>query len=143
MRLLRHLRALATVPLLGAVLGLALWMPIPATGNPQLDNVVGEVHERLPGWRIVRANASWEGGYTVVAACGARQLGFQYVPEHGLPEGAAWIQPNDAYARNRLEYSSDHPEYLVWYPNPARERTLTCRSQLASNPAPGASSHSD
>jgi hypothetical protein len=118
-------------------------MPIPATGNAQLNQIVGEVRERLPGWRIVQANASWEGAYTVVAACGARQLGFQYVPEHGLPEGAAWIQPNDAYARNRLEYSSDHPEYLVWYPNPARERTLTCRSQLASNPVPGASSHSD
>lgn len=143
MRLHRHLRALAVVPLLGAVLGAALLMPIPATGNPQLTNVVDEVQERLPGWRIVRANASWEGAYTVVAACGGRQLGFQFVPEHGLPIGAAWIQPNDAYARDRLEYVSDHSQYLVWYPNPAREKTLSCRSELARNPYPATASHND
>ena len=143
MRLHRHLRALATVPILGAVLVAALWMPIPATGNPQLNSVVSEVQERLPGWRVVRANASWEGAYTVVAACGARQLGFQLVPEHGLPIGAAWIQPNDAYARNRLEYVSDHSQYLVWYQNPPRERKLSCRSELARNPHPTIGSHSD
>jgi hypothetical protein len=134
MRLHRHLRPLAAISLLAGVLAVALWMPIPATGNAELKHVVGEVQERLPGWRIVRANASWEGAYTVVAACGSRELGFQLVPEHGLPIGDSWVQPNDAYARNRLEYVSDHDQYLVWYQNPAHQRMLTCRSELARDP---------
>lgn len=134
MRLHRRLRPLVAIPLLAGVLGIAVWMPIPATGNAQLNQIVGEVRERLPGWRIVQANASWEGAYTVVAACGSRELGFQLVPEHGLPVGDSWVQPNDLYARSRLEHVSDHDQYLVWYRNPARQRSLSCRSELARDP---------
>lgn len=143
MRIHPHVRRFAALPLLGGILAVALWMPIPATGNAQLSTVVGEVHERLPGWRIVRANASWEGAYTVVAACGSRELGFQLVPEHGLPIGDSWVQPNDAYARSRLEYVSDHEQYLVWYRNPLKERSLSCRSELAQDLRNGTSTRSD
>jgi hypothetical protein len=131
MRLRLRLRALAGVPFLGGILTLALWMPIPTTGNAPLTDVLSEVHERLPGWHITRANASWEGGYTVVATCGARELGFQLVPEHGLGVGDAWVQPNDEYARSRLAKISDHDVYLVWYRDPPIEHSLSCRSELA------------
>jgi tRNA(Arg) A34 adenosine deaminase TadA len=108
MRLHQRLRPLVAILLLVGVVTAALWMPIPTTGNAQLDQVVGEVRQRLPGWRIVQADASWEGAYTVVASCGSRELGFQLVPEHGLPVGDSWVQPNDLYARTRLEHVSDH-----------------------------------
>jgi hypothetical protein len=134
MRLHQRLRPLVAILLLVGVVTAALWMPIPTTGNAQLDQVVGEVRQRLPGWRIVQADASWEGAYTVVASCGSRELGFQLVPEHGLPVGDSWVQPNDLYARNRLEHVSDHDQYLVWYQNPVRQRTLSCRSELARDP---------
>lgn len=134
---------MAGIPLLAGILGMALWMPIPTTGDAPLSGVVSEVQQHLPGWRIVRANASWEGAYTVVATCGARELGFQLVPEHGLPVGDAWIQPNDTYARGRLAYVSDHQEFLVWYQNPPRERTLTCRSELARGLRADAGSRND
>jgi len=131
MRLRLRLRAFAGVPFLGGILALAVWMPIPAMGNAPLTDVLSEVHERLPGWHVTRANASWEGGFTVVATCGPRELGFQLVPEHGLGVGDAWVQPSDEYARSRLAQVSDHEQYLVWYRHPLVERSLSCRSELA------------
>lgn len=134
MRRPARLRRLAVIPALAIALGLGLWLPIPTTGDAHLSTVVSEVRERLPGWRIVRAEPSWEGGYTVVAACASRELGFQLVTGHGLGIGDAWIQPNDLYARSRLSRVSDHDDYIIWYQNPVRERTLTCRSELARDP---------
>jgi hypothetical protein len=138
-----RLRRLAVIPTLAAALGLGLWMPIPATGDAHLDRVVTEVHERLPGWRVVRAEPSWEGSYAVVAACGPRELGFQVVPEHGLAVGDAWIQPNDEWSADRLEHVSDHDSYIVWYQNPVRERTLSCRSELARDQSVEVVAHRD
>ncbi len=115
----------------GIALLLGLWMPVPSTGNAGLDSVVSEVRMRLPGWRVVHANAAWEGGYTVVASCGGRDLGFQLVPEHGLAVGDMWLQPDDAYTQSRLASVSDHATYLVWYRNPTAQRSLSCNTELA------------
>lgn len=134
MRTVSRLRRVAVVPALAIALALGLWLPIPTTGDSHLTTVMNEVRERLPGWRIIRAEPSWEGGYTVVAACATRELGFQLVPGHGLGLGDAWIQPNDLYARSRLARVSDHEDFIIWYQNPVRERTLTCRSELARDP---------
>ena len=43
---------------LGVAFALALWAPIPTTGNAELARVRDEVTERFPGWRITRASAS-------------------------------------------------------------------------------------
>ncbi len=128
---------LAPLSVLVLVLAAGLWLPVPTAGNSPLNEVVGQVRERLPGWNIRRATASWEGAYTVVASCGARQIGFQLVPEHGLPVGDAWIQPNDPYARSRLAELSDNSVYLVWFRDAIPKRSLSCREELARH-APGA-----
>ncbi len=86
---------------------------------------------RLPGWTIQRLERSWEGAYTVVTLCAGRQIGFQLVPGHGLPADDAWIQPNDAYSRERLVGISDHWRYLVWYDDPALVSSLSCEEELA------------
>ena len=131
MRLRPRLRAAAGIPILAAVLGLAVWIPIPTTGDPPLRNVVDEVQARLPGWHIVRATTAWECAYSVVAACGGRELGFQMVPAHGLPVGDVWIQPDDRYAQDRLREVSDHDVYLVWFEHPIHERSFSCGAELA------------
>ncbi|HET9878286.1 MAG TPA: hypothetical protein VFQ81_03130 [Candidatus Limnocylindria bacterium] len=116
---------------LGVAFALALWAPIPTTGNAELARVRDEVTERFPGWRITRASASWENAFTVVASCAGREIGFQIVPEHGLPVGDAWVQPNDEFSRQRLAEVSDHHRYLVWFQHPLRERQLSCRAEMA------------
>jgi hypothetical protein len=116
---------------LAAAFWLALVAPIPTTGNEELARVMTEVKDRFPGWHITHATAAWENAYTVVASCGGREIGFQVVPEHGLPVGASWVQPNDEFTRARLAQVSDHHTYLVWVPHPLRERQLSCRAEMA------------
>ena len=67
----------------------------------------------------------------MVATCGMLQLGFQWVPGHGLPQGYAWLHPEDEYARSRLSTISDDYRFIVWYRDPVRLRTLDCRQELA------------
>jgi hypothetical protein len=116
--------------LLGGVFATALLAPIPAGPNAARAEVVERVESKLPGWDIVRTDASWEGAWSVVAACGARRLGFQVVPGHGLGPGDAWIQPEDGYSRMRLRAVSDHSLYLVWL-GERPGRSLPCTSELA------------
>jgi hypothetical protein len=113
------------------LLAVALWIPIPRVGNPGASRVVQAASERLPGWSIVRATDTWEGGYAVVASCGPRTMGFQVVPGHGLPLEDAWLQPNDAYADSRLRHISDYPAFLIWRAHPMVRRTLSCSEELA------------
>jgi len=127
-RRLRRVAALLAFPLL---LGAAFWAPIPKVGDPGIARVVAQVHSRLPGWDVVRATDTWEGGYAVVASCGAHEMGFQVVPGHGLPPDDAWLQPNDWYTRVWLEQVSDYPTFLIWRARPAADRTLSCNRQLA------------
>ena len=110
-------------------------MPIPTVGNAEESGVVSQVAQRLPGWRVVRASESWEHAYTVVASCAGRLVGFQYVPEHGLPPGDAWIQPDDDFSRSRLEELTDSQRYLVWRQRPRTDRTLSCREEVATDGA--------
>jgi hypothetical protein len=131
MRTHRPLRVLAGVVALAALTAAALWAPIPRLGNPGVARVLGQVHARLPGWSVLSATDTWEGGYAVVASCGARQIGFQVVPGHGLPPQDAWLQPNDQYARSRLQEVSDYSTVLVWRAVPITDRTLSCRQELA------------
>jgi len=123
----------AGVPLvaLAGVLALSLTVPIPAVSDDGRDTVVHEVRTRLPGWTIQRVARSWEGGYTVVTRCAGREVGFQLIPGHGLPAEDAWVQPNDAYSRERLAAVSDHWRYLVWYDDPAVMSSLSCEEELA------------
>jgi hypothetical protein len=125
---LRRLAALFALPLLFVV---ALWAPIPKVGDPGIDHVVAQVHTRMPGWAVVRATDTWEGGYAVVASCGSQEMGFQVVPGHGLPPNDSWLQPNDQYARIWLEQVSDYPTFLIWRAHPQTDRTLSCDNQLA------------
>lgn len=110
---------------------MALWAPIPHFGNQGAERVVAAVHGRLPGWTVERAIDTWEGGYAVVASCGGSQLGFQVIPGHGLPAQDAWLQPNDAFTRSRLEEVTDYPSYLIWRGSPFVERSLSCEEELA------------
>ena len=126
-----RLRILAGGLALVALTAAALWAPIPRVGDPGVARVLAAVHTRLPGWSVLTATDTWEGGYAVVASCGARQIGFQYVPGHGLPPRDAWIQPNDQYARGRLQEVSDYSTVLVWRAQPITNRTLSCRQELA------------
>lgn len=126
-----RLRAGAGLVALLPLLAFALWVPIPRVGNAGADRVLEAASERLPGWSIVRATDSWEGGYAVVASCGPRTMGFQVVPGHGLPLEDAWLQPNDAYAESRLRHVSDYPTFLIWRAHPLISRTLSCSEELA------------
>jgi hypothetical protein len=125
---LRRFAALAALPLLFVV---ALYAPIPKVGDPGIDHLVAQVHARMPGWEVVRATDTWEGGYAVVASCGLKQMGFQVVPGHGLPPNDSWLQPNDENTRIWLEQVSDYPTFLIWRATPQTDRTLSCDSQLA------------
>lgn len=120
--------------LLGA-LGIALVAPLPAVPDTERDAVRQEVAQRLPGWRIERVDPSWEGAHTVVAVCAGRQIGFQFVPGHGLPAHDAWLQPSDDFSRERLAQVSDHWRYLIWYADPAIADSLSCAEELARHDA--------
>ncbi len=126
-----HWRAAAGVLALAAVLPGALLVPIPALPDDGRVEVRRDVRSRLPGWRIQRIDPSWEGAYTVVATCAGLEIGFQLVRGHGLAPDDAWIQPNDAYARERLAELSDNRRFLVWYGDGPRHDHLSCREELA------------
>jgi hypothetical protein len=125
---LRRLAALFALPLLFVV---ALWAPIPKVGDPGIEHVVAQVHARMPGWDVVGATDTWEGGYAVAASCGTEEMGFQVVPGHGLPPNDAWLQPNDDATRIWLEQISDYPTFLIWRAHPQTDRTLSCDRELA------------
>jgi hypothetical protein len=127
----RHVPLPAALAMLAALFVIALLAPLPDMPNAARARVIDTVSERLPGWRIVRTQTSWEGAWTVVAACGGRHIGFQMVPGHGLPPGYAWLHPADEYARLRLTTISDDSRFLVWYPDPLDDRQLDCRQELA------------
>ena len=116
---------------LAGVLAVALVIPVPALSDHGRERVGAEVSERLPGWRIDRLDPSWEGAYTVVTSCAGYQLGFQFVPGHGLTPDAAWVLPNDAYARLRLAELSDDRISLIWYASAAQVATYSCGEELA------------
>lgn len=122
--------AVATLGLAGVLLG-ALTVPIPAASDTGREAVRREVRYRLPGWEVRRIDPSWEGAYTVVTTCAGLELGFQYVRGHGLAPDDAWIQPNDAYSRQRLRSLSDHWRYLVWYSERRQADRLSCNEELA------------
>jgi hypothetical protein len=125
---MRRLAAPLALPLLFVV---ALGAPIPKVGDPGIDRVVAQVHARMPGWAVVGATDTWEGGYAVAASCGTQEMGFQMVPGHGLPPNDSWLQPNDDYTRISLEQVSDYPTFLIWRAHPQTDRTLSCDRQLA------------
>ena len=123
----------ALIALLAVAFATALLAPLPVAPNETRAQVLASVERRLPGWRIERAQSSWEGAWSVVATCGTSQLGFQLVPGHGLAPGEAWLHPEDRYARERLGGISDSLRALVWLGHPTGEgtRTLSCRQELA------------
>lgn len=126
-----RLRAGASFLALAAVFALSLSVPIPSPPDGGRESVMHEVSARLPGWSVERLERSWEGAYTVVTLCAGREVGFQFVPGHGLPARDAWIQPNDAFSRDRLRGVSDHWRHLVWYHDPALINTLSCDEEIA------------
>jgi hypothetical protein len=126
-----RLRTGAPVMLLGLVLAGALAVPIPGAPDPGRSAIERQLAARLPGWKVDRVAHSWEGAFTVVASCVGHEIGFQYVPDHGLGLGDAWLQPSDPYSRDRLSELSDHYRYLIWFNDPALKHTLSCREELA------------
>jgi hypothetical protein len=127
----RTIRTGASFVALAGVLSLSLTVPIPSLPDSGTAAVAEVINRRLPGWTVDRIDRSWEGAYAIVTTCAGRQLGFQYVPGHGLAPGAAWLQPNDLDARERLASISDHWRHLVWYDDPAIIDTLSCQEELA------------
>ena len=123
--------------MLGVVFAVALWAPIPTAPNAARAEVVAQVSERFPGWRIARAVSSWEGAWSVVVKCGDRQVGFQLVPHHGLSAGDAWLHPEDRYSLTRLAAISDDRTYLVWYRNARHARSTSCPAHLTPPQAHG------
>src|SRR5687767_13243205 len=97
----RTIRTGASFVALAGILALSLTVPIPSTPDEGEAAVARIVRKRLPGWTVERINRSWEGAFSVVTMCAGREMGFQYVPGHGLPPDNAWLQPNDPYARER------------------------------------------
>ncbi len=134
--LLTHWRSAAGALTLAGVLAGALLVPVPALPDDDRAAVRSAVRDRLPGWRVERIDPSWEGAYTVVTTCAGIELGFQFVRGHGLSADDAWIQPNDAYARERLVGLSDSRRYLVWYGERVRPRHLSCQEELARGDSP-------
>jgi hypothetical protein len=128
-----RLRAPLGLALLGALFAVALFAPLPTAPNTARADVMARVEDRLPGWRIVRTQSSWEGAWTVVAACGSWHVGFQFVPGHGLGPQDAWLHPEDEFTRTRLRLVSDHRKYLIWFADngEGRERALSCQTELA------------
>jgi hypothetical protein len=129
-RFRRHLATPAALLALGGLFAVALIAPIPAGPNTARAEVMTRLETRLPGWDIIRTDSSWEGAWSVVAACGDNRLGFQLVPGHGLAPGDTWVKPEDTYSRSRLRYVSDDATHLVWFDG-YRGRSLPCRSELA------------
>ena len=127
----RRIQTGASFVALAGILTLSLTVPIPSAPDEGEAAVASVVGKRLPGWTVERINRSWEGAYSVVAMCAGREIGFQYVPGHGLPPDNAWLQPSDAYTRERLATISDHWRHLVWYDDPAIMDTLSCQEELA------------
>jgi len=127
----RTLRTGASFVALAGILALSLTVPIPSAPDQGEAAVASIVAKRLPGWTVERINRSWEGAYSVVTVCAGREMGFQYVPGHGLPPDNAWLQPSDPYTRERLATISDHWRHLVWYEDPAIVDTLSCQEELA------------
>jgi hypothetical protein len=127
----RTIRTGASFVALAGILALSLTVPIPSAPDEGEAAVASIVGKRLPGWTVERINRSWEGAYSVVAMCAGREIGFQYVPGHGLPPDNAWLQPSDQYTRERLATISDHWRHLVWYDDPAIMDTLSCQEELA------------
>jgi hypothetical protein len=119
---------------LGAVLALSLTMPVPAVPYDGVARVRSLVQDRLPGWTVERVTRTWEGAFSVVTLCAGREIGFQYVPGHGLPPDDAWLQPSDPFSRERLAAVSDHWRHLVWYHDPAMKATLSCAEEIAGGP---------
>ncbi len=124
-------RAGAALAAVAGAFALSLVVPIPSLPDSGRAAVADVVESRLPGWTIKRVERTWEGAYTIVTACGPREMGFQYVPGHGLPAEDAWLSPNDGYSRDRLRDVSDHWRYLIWYQNPAVANTLSCHGEVA------------
>lgn len=135
MTLLRNPRWHVGAPFLAlaGVFALSLTVPIPSFPDDGRQVVMHEVRERLPGWSVERLDRSWEGAYTVVTRCAGSEMGFHFVPGHGLPARDAWLQPNDEYTRERLVGLSDHWRHLVWYDDRAHFNTLSCHEEIASN----------
>jgi hypothetical protein len=124
----------ASILALAGLLAISLTMPIPAVPDDGVARVRGVVEARLPGWSVERVARTWEGAYSVVALCAGRQVGFQYVPGHGLTAEDAWLQPSDPFSRERLETTSDHWRYLLWYSDPAMLDSLSCSDEIAGAP---------
>jgi hypothetical protein len=127
----RTIRTGASFVALAGVLALSLTVPVPSVPDRAEAAVIRVIAERLPGWKIERINRSWEGAYSIVTMCAGREMGFQYVPGHGLGPDAAWLQPNDLASRERLAAISDHWRHLVWYDDPAMIDTLSCEEEIA------------
>lgn len=116
---------------LAGVFALSLSIPIPSQPDSGRQAVLREVNQRLPGWTVERLERSWEGAYSVVTVCAGREMGFHFVPGHGLPVGSAWLQPNDSSTRDRLRGVSDHWRHLVWYADPAMMNSWSCHEEIA------------
>ena len=70
-RAARRIPLPAALAMLLVLFAVALLAPIPLQPNAARAQVVSTVSDRLPGWKIVRTRSSWEGAWTVVAACGS------------------------------------------------------------------------
>jgi hypothetical protein len=127
----RGMRTPVALLLLAGLFAIALLAPLPTTENAARTQVLAQVEERFPGWRVARVVASWEGAWTVVATCGDQHIGFQMVPGHGLRPGDAWIHPEDAYSWARVESVSDNRTHLVWYGDAHHVSALSCQRELA------------
>jgi hypothetical protein len=124
-------RAPAVLASLLAAFLITLVAPIPVVPDAGRATVLGEVSDRLPGWKVQRLNPSWEGAYTVVTSCAGKEVAFQFVPGHGLPSEDAWLRPSNDYARERLRTVSDHYRYLLWRADPRDLDRLSCHDELA------------
>lgn len=114
-----------------AAFGVAAVVPIPRLPDPGRALVVRQLGLRLPGWRLVALDGSWEGAYRAMLACGDVSLEFQYVPNHGLPAGAAHLTPSDDRTRHWLAAISDRRRDLLWAPYRPGRHTLLCGLPLA------------
>jgi hypothetical protein len=139
----RRWRLPTAVLSLSAALAVSLTMPVPSLPDDGVARVRGVVQARLPGWTVERVQRSWEGAFSVVARCAGREIGFQYVPGHGLPVNDAWLQPSDPFSRERLAATSDHWRHLLWYGDPAILDSLSCEDEIAGEPGSAAADHSD
>jgi hypothetical protein len=131
MQRFNRLRGAVALALVAGSLATALALPIPTAADAERTRLIEQLRHRLPGWEIERLEASWEGSYSIVTSCAGRAIGFQFVPEHGLPVGDAWLQPSDPYSRERLDELSDHYRHLIWYEDPAMTHTLSCSEEVA------------